>query len=302
MSKIFISHSSKDKKFARKLAKSLSVFGFPPWLDELEIHVGDSIVQKVQQGLEDCDFMVLVLSKNSVKSKWVENEWQTKYWEEIETKKIKVLPALTERCRIPKLLLIKKYADFRTSYEKGLLELVHTISHPQGLGGITKYYPDFVDIADDWLHLLNNTTNVDLLCMYSETWRNTYLKYLKEIVTIKKGRIRIILPNFYNNELSKLYSKRLSCSAKDLKDKIQIALRDFHEIDKGSHVSIHLVELYFNHAYYLFDYSCIFALYSYELGRVSTPAMLLEEGEFMQFLKKDFNYLIKNKKLSKKIL
>lgn len=48
----FVSHSSRDKPFIRQLAADLSNSGIKVWLDEQKIKVGDSIVDKVGQGLE----------------------------------------------------------------------------------------------------------------------------------------------------------------------------------------------------------------------------------------------------------
>ena len=56
MAKIFISHSSHDKGFVRKLAKDLKSIGYEPWLDEWEIKVGDCIVSKVEHGIADADY------------------------------------------------------------------------------------------------------------------------------------------------------------------------------------------------------------------------------------------------------
>lgn len=100
MSNIFISYSSLDKSFARKLSKSIIKHGYHVWLDEWVIFVGDSIVQKIQKGLDECDFLVLVLSKNATASSWVEAEWQAKYWQEIMTFPPKTVPVESgvQRC------------------------------------------------------------------------------------------------------------------------------------------------------------------------------------------------------------
>jgi hypothetical protein len=127
MAKLFISHSSKDKVFARQLANDLKEFGHSVWLDEWEIRVGDCIVAKVEQGLGASDYVVLVLSANAVASGWVEKEWRTKYWEEISNRRAIVLPVLVEDCDIPLLLKTKKYADFRTNARAGLAQLVLAI-------------------------------------------------------------------------------------------------------------------------------------------------------------------------------
>lgn len=121
---VFISHSSKDKQFATRLSVDLANAGHSPWLDEWKIRVGESIPLKVSEGIETCDAMIVVLSEHAVASKWVENEWQTKYWEEITKGQVKVLPVLLKQCQIPTLLKIKKYADFTQGYNLGLESLL----------------------------------------------------------------------------------------------------------------------------------------------------------------------------------
>lgn len=128
MAKIFISYSSNDKEFARKLVSDLFDLEHEPWLDEWEIKVGECIPSKIEHGVSEADYVVVILSPSSVKSGWVEREWKTKYWEEIEKNKTLVLPILIEDCRIPPLLKTKKYADFRENYAIGLKELTSAVS------------------------------------------------------------------------------------------------------------------------------------------------------------------------------
>ncbi len=121
--KIFLSHSSLDKPFVMPFAVDLKSHGFDVWLDTWEIHAGESIPTKISTGIEESDFLVLILSPNAVSSKWVEQEWQAKYWEELEKGKIKLIPVLIHDCEIPTLLKTKKYIDFTTDYSKGLEEM-----------------------------------------------------------------------------------------------------------------------------------------------------------------------------------
>jgi hypothetical protein len=121
---LFISHSSKDKQFARWLAVDLANAGHSPWLDEWQIRVGESIPRKISQGIESCNALIVILSEDAVASRWVENEWQAKYWDEITAERVRVLPILLKPCVIPTLLKTKKYADFTKDYNRGLEELL----------------------------------------------------------------------------------------------------------------------------------------------------------------------------------
>ena len=121
---VFLSHSSKDKRFANWLAVDLANAGHTPWLDEWDILAGESIPAKIAEGVDNCDYLVIILTENAVASNWVEREWQAKYWDEVNAGRIHVIPALFAECRIPTLLKTKKYADFRGSYSDGFDDLL----------------------------------------------------------------------------------------------------------------------------------------------------------------------------------
>ncbi len=126
-SKVVLSHSSKDKPFIRQLAADLESEGVLVWLDEQQIKVGDSINTSINQGLAESDYFVMALSENSVSSEWVTRELNSALIDEIEERKVKVLPIKLSQCEFPKLIKDKKYADFTKSYDKGLNELLKAI-------------------------------------------------------------------------------------------------------------------------------------------------------------------------------
>lgn len=126
--KIFLSHSSHDKDFVKGLAVDLSSLGHSPWLDEWEILGGESIPSKIANGIEDADFVILVLSKHAVTSNWVEQEWQTKYWSEVASRNVSIIPILIDDCNIPTLLRTKKYIDFRINYTLALEHLIISVN------------------------------------------------------------------------------------------------------------------------------------------------------------------------------
>jgi TIR domain-containing protein/HEAT repeat protein len=125
---LFISYSSKDAEFVKKLATDLVTHGLTVWWDKWVMKVGDSLHRKIQDGITNSAWLGVVLSPNSVSSPWVEKELNSALMKELEQKEVFVLPILYKDCKIPLLLKDKLYADFRSSYELGLCALLDRFS------------------------------------------------------------------------------------------------------------------------------------------------------------------------------
>lgn len=127
MPSVFISHSSKDKKFVAILAKALNDRGIVTWVDDWRIKVGQPIPGRIAQGISRSDFFLIVLSQAATESRWVENELNSAYFEATRQSKDSVLPVLLEKVEIPTLLRSVKYADFSESFDKGLNDLLGSL-------------------------------------------------------------------------------------------------------------------------------------------------------------------------------
>lgn len=126
---VFLSHSSEDKVFARRLGNDLRQYGAKVWIDEAEIKVGDSLIDKISEGLIEMQYVIVLLSEKSCKSEWVKKEVNIALSKEIQGKKVVVLPCLIEDCEIPLFLIDKKYADFRiaSKYVSSRQEIISTL-------------------------------------------------------------------------------------------------------------------------------------------------------------------------------
>ena len=61
---VFISHASEDKDdVARPLAEALRKNGLSVWYDEFELRIGDSLRRKIDKGIANSNFGVIVISK-----------------------------------------------------------------------------------------------------------------------------------------------------------------------------------------------------------------------------------------------
>ncbi|WP_136523558.1 toll/interleukin-1 receptor domain-containing protein [Geomonas ferrireducens] len=117
---LFISYSHTDKDFVDNLAMQLVARNVHVWLDRWEMHVGESIIDKVQQAITDASALLVVLSPDAVASEWCRKELNSGLIRELEERRIVILPVLFRDCDIPIFLREKMYADFRTNFDEGL--------------------------------------------------------------------------------------------------------------------------------------------------------------------------------------
>ncbi|MDO8446427.1 MAG: toll/interleukin-1 receptor domain-containing protein [Deltaproteobacteria bacterium] len=140
MPSIFLSHSHPDKVFARKLANDLRLAGHVVWIDEAEINIGDSLIEKIRDGLDRVDYVAALLSKISINSQWVQKELDITSNREIDEKRVIALPLLLEDVELPGFLKGKLYGDFRKEdqYDETLHKLLDALGPAAPLEDISQ--------------------------------------------------------------------------------------------------------------------------------------------------------------------
>ena len=72
---VFISHASEDKDtVVRPLANALLQRGLKVWYDEFELKIGDSLRRKIDKGLANSRFGIVVLSRSFIRKGWTNYE------------------------------------------------------------------------------------------------------------------------------------------------------------------------------------------------------------------------------------
>ncbi|MGX7827124.1 toll/interleukin-1 receptor domain-containing protein [Actinokineospora sp. 24-640] len=72
---VFISHASEDKdEIVRPLAHALQDLKLRVWCDEFELKLGDSLRRKIDQGIANSAFGVVVLSESFFAKGWAQYE------------------------------------------------------------------------------------------------------------------------------------------------------------------------------------------------------------------------------------
>jgi TIR domain len=122
-----VSYSTEDRPFVDDLVNELKIRSVDVWYDKFEIKVGDSIVQKVNDGIGQSDWLIVVLSNSSVNSKWVTHELQAALTITIQ-KGAFLLPLRKDSVPIPTLLADRRYADFVKDPEQGFRDILEVVA------------------------------------------------------------------------------------------------------------------------------------------------------------------------------
>ena len=148
---VFISYSHSDAAIVNKLAANLVKHNANVWVDSWELNVGDSILNKVQDAIQDSSALLVILSKSSVSSEWCKKELSAGLIRELDEKRVVVLPVLIEDCEIPIFLREKMYADLRTDFKTGLRKILDAIAKVTNLDqGRIESESGKIDWSEDW--------------------------------------------------------------------------------------------------------------------------------------------------------
>jgi len=88
----FISYSTKDQKFADQLYADLQNKGVRCWFAPHDLPIGAKTWDAIDQAIKIRDKLLLILSKNSIDSEWVEDEVQKAFAEERDRKELMLFP------------------------------------------------------------------------------------------------------------------------------------------------------------------------------------------------------------------
>jgi hypothetical protein len=119
MTTVFVSHRVADEDAAERLAAELRDRGHEVWLDTWKIGLGDSIVEKMNDGLADSTYLVLCYSCAGT-SPWMSREWMSALARQLSGADIRLLPVRLSGGSPPAILADIKYADLTVDWAGGV--------------------------------------------------------------------------------------------------------------------------------------------------------------------------------------
>src|SRR3974390_339744 len=118
--KVFLSHSTKDADFVKKLAHAMEANGFTPWLCEIDIEISATFVAEISRGLKESDLTLLVWSPDAANSVWTQQEWTAILKREVEQSRIRLGLIMLRQSDLPPLLDTKNFIDARADHDAAI--------------------------------------------------------------------------------------------------------------------------------------------------------------------------------------
>jgi len=106
--------------------------GIRYWIDRQEIRAGDSLMAKLEEGIDEADFFLLVISKNSARSRWATQEFFLAYNSQLRDQELKILPVRIDDVQLPPQVRDLVVLDLFRNYDHGLQMLLRTILQKKG--------------------------------------------------------------------------------------------------------------------------------------------------------------------------
>ncbi len=129
--KVFLSHSSKDKNIVDKIFNEVQKNEIRAWYDKYEIKPGDSITDKINEGLENSDIGIICISKNFLNSStgWPKSELNYFIQRRMRSNKNDFICINLDvpHEELPPLVQDYRYIDI--NQEDGLEILINTLNH-----------------------------------------------------------------------------------------------------------------------------------------------------------------------------
>jgi len=122
---IFISYSRREVGFVDELSSRLEKKGFDLWLDYHRLVPGTPWSGQIDKGLREAGIILLVVSKESIASPYVELEWR----QGLKDGK-RVILAIFEAVTLPPELANLEWVDFRGGFRSALNKLTNHLNAP----------------------------------------------------------------------------------------------------------------------------------------------------------------------------
>jgi hypothetical protein len=184
--KAFLSYGWEDRDLAKRIAESLQANGLETWWAEWEIRAGDSLRQKIDEGLRNCTDFLVLLTPTSIDKPWVNQEMDAGLVRKIESE-ARFIP-IRHRLAVTALppLLRGMLSPALEDFDSDILQLIHDIlgvSRKPALGAPplaaetvdSGYSPAATAVARLFVEITQNALHSDPMLSIEEVRERTSL-------------------------------------------------------------------------------------------------------------------------------
>jgi hypothetical protein len=132
----------------------------------------------------------------------------------------------------------------------------------------------------EWEAYFATVEKLDIFLAYGSTWRGAHFHRLRTVAGKRGTRIRVYLPDPYNDSLVSQLALRFSLTTEELKRRIIEAKSDFVGLrqEGGGDVFVDYHDGDPVFSCYRFDRSAILTLYSHTRARANVPTIVCRDG------------------------
>lgn len=198
------------------------------WHDTWALKPGDNLLDKVNKGLEKAEALIVIVSKHSLRSKWVMHEFSMLAFSDISGRKIRIIPVLIDNSSVPEYLARFVYVDFALDKEAGIERILTTLSEDQPSRENKK--ADRKRTYDNAISSLSNELHAGRLTLVCGAgisigagipcWTNLLLQLLESMMVKISQDHSISLGNSEANEFHKRYGPSSLVVGKYLKSNL----------------------------------------------------------------------------------
>lgn len=173
---IFLSHSSKDKKTARRLATDLNFCGVDVWLDAWELEIGCDLPEEIAKAMDTSHYIGILITENYNTTVWTKTEYKKALSREQKEGRIVMLPIIVGEAPLPSSIEQKVYIDLREDYYPGLARIagmVHGLTEMRVRNAIEDMPPR--SVRDIWA--LFDSIGFDPFVVFGDDDFDEMLKY-----------------------------------------------------------------------------------------------------------------------------
>jgi TIR domain/Restriction endonuclease len=254
---IFVSYSMSDSVVAKAIVDRLRSHGLNVWMDIDRVHPGDNIAESIREAISASAYFLLLLSKNSIDSHWLDYE-RDNFLKELQSRDITLLPVLLDGCDLPSSLSMYEWFDLRNGIENNLERLSESLKSALEIDFKKLSSQTFQKLAIDLLQKLG-FVNIQLEVKLNN---EKYVRYADAIVEFRQKDpfgteildIYVVELKLYQNSRADLETiRQLKQIAEDYPNATKallvttgnltsVALDWVSETSKNSRIPIHVID------------------------------------------------------------